>query len=250
MDEKLKIIQAFRLIDDTFAMVAMNKDAIQLILRIILEDNSIHLNDLKTEFSIKNLQGRDIRLDFLAKQDHNLYYNLELQFYKDGAAEKRAQYYVNAISMYFSNHGDKWTELPHVIVVFIVDFDMFKDKQATYTFHCFAKECMKVDKNGQIITPVKLEDRKIVYVNASAYHNKNSEAAKLVHDLLCTDPDEMYFDILKDCVYKYKRTKEGIKTMCEIMDNFVKESNKIAKAEATYETSVNIAKNMLKMVHH
>lgn len=244
-DEKLKAIQAFRLVDDTFAMVALNKEAIEFILRIFLENDFVQLDDLKKEYVIKDLQGRDIRLDFLAKQGKKLYFNLELQFYREGAAEERAQYHANAISTQFSNHGDKWEELPSVIVVFLVNFDLFKNKQLIYTFDPYAKECIDVDENGQIVTPVKLEGRTIVYVNTSAHEDENSERGKLVHDLLCSDPDEMYFDILRACVYKYKRTKEGTKTMCEIMDNYVRESNKIAKAEATYETSVNIAKNML-----
>ncbi|MCD7892336.1 MAG: hypothetical protein LUG60_01415 [Erysipelotrichaceae bacterium] len=71
--------------------------------------------------------------------------------------------------------------------------------------------------------------------------NKN----ELVHDLLCSDPDEMYFDILKECVYKYKRTKEGTKTMCEIMDNLIQKGRAEGRDEATYETSVNIAIDML-----
>ncbi|MCD7840447.1 MAG: hypothetical protein LUG46_07495 [Erysipelotrichaceae bacterium] len=77
-DEKLKAIQAFRLVDDTFVMVALNKEAVELILRIILENDLVQLDDLKREFLIKDFQGRDIRLDFLAKQGKKLYYNLEL----------------------------------------------------------------------------------------------------------------------------------------------------------------------------
>ncbi len=248
-NEMLKAIQAFRLIDDTFAIVALNKEAIELILRIILENDLVQLDDLKREFLIKDLQGRDIQLDFLAKQGEKLYYNVELQFYREGAVGERAQYHANAISTQFSNHGDKWVELPHVVVVFIVNFDPSKNKQLTYTFDAYAKECIEVNGDGQIKTPVKLEGRTIVYVNINAYHDESTEKGKLVHDLLCRDPNEMYFDILKECVYKYKCTKEGTKEMCEIMDNFVKKSNEIAKAEgraeATYETCVNLAKDML-----
>ncbi|MCD7840446.1 MAG: hypothetical protein LUG46_07490 [Erysipelotrichaceae bacterium] len=144
-------------------------------------------------------------------------------------------------------------ELPDVVVVFIVNFDPFKNKQLIYTFDAYAKECIEVNENGQVITPVKLEGRTVVYVNTNAYCDESTEIGKLLHDLLCSYPDEMYFDILKECVYKYKCTKEGTKEMCEIMDNFVKKSNEIAKAEgkaegraeATYETYVNLAKDML-----
>ncbi len=248
-EEKLKMIQAFRLVDDTFALIALTKEAIEFILRILLRNELVQLDDLKTEFSIKDLHGRDIRLDFLAKQGKKFYYNLELQSYREGAVTERAQYYANAISMYFSHHGDKWVELPHVIVVFIVNFDPFKYEKPIYTFNCYAEECMDIDENGHILAPVKLEGRKVIYINTNAYHDESSEIGKLIHDLLCSNPNEMYFDILKECVYKYKCTKEGTKTMCEMMDNYVKESNEKAKAEGKiegrYEKAMNIAKNML-----
>lgn len=65
-DEKLKAIQAFRLVDDTFAMVALNKEAIELILRVFLDNHLVQLDNLKKEVFIKDLFGRDIRLDFFS----------------------------------------------------------------------------------------------------------------------------------------------------------------------------------------
>lgn len=248
----LKAIESFRLIDDTFAMVALTLETLQLIICIILENDTIQLSHLSTNFSIKSIQGRDIELDTLATDD-NYYYNVEMQCYDSGSVLSRAVYHANVISTYYSKHGDDWIDLPKVVVIFIVNIDLLKKEEPKYTIDPYAKECLEVDENNQIIAPIAYDGRKIVYVNLKAHYDEDSNMGKLVHDLQCAEPEDMYFDVLRDCVYKYKRTEGGRKAMCEIMQKLINESKTegiaegIAEgmAEGSHKTTITIAKEML-----
>ncbi len=39
-----------------------------------------------------------------------------------------------------------------------------------------------------------------------------------MHDLYCTDPDDMYYKVLADEVRFYKENQEGVSQMCQIME--------------------------------
>ena len=49
-------------------------------------------------------------------------------------------------------------------------------------------------------------------------HESQSEIGKLMHDFLCSNAAEMYFDILKRQVSQFKNSEEGRHYMCEAME--------------------------------
>ena len=51
-----------------------------------------------------------------------------------------------------------------------------------------------------------------------ARHESQSEIGKLMHDFLCSNAAEMYFDILKRQVSQFKNSEEGRHYMCEAME--------------------------------
>ena len=50
------------------------------------------------------------------------------------------------------------------------------------------------------------------------------DIVKLIHDLNCTDPDEMYFSVLADSVRYFKETPEGQAEFFLIFDEARKEA--------------------------
>ena len=40
-----------------------------------------------------------------------------------------------------------------------------------------------------------------------------------MHDFSCTDPSEMYFNVLADRVRFFKESKEGVAIMCKAMED-------------------------------
>ena len=45
-----------------------------------------------------------------------------------------------------------------------------------------------------------------------------SDIGKLAHDLQCRDAEEMYFDVLKKRVSEFKKSKERMHDMCEVLE--------------------------------
>ena len=81
--------------------------------------------------------------------------------------------------------------------------------------------------------------RKCAFYNGFAgYVPKKSAVCKLVHDLLCRDAEEMYFDVLRKQVSQFKETEEGRRTMCRAMERI--------KADGKRETMLATARRMLK----
>ena len=49
---------------------------------------------------------------------------------------------------------------------------------------------------------------------------------KLMHDMLCNDPDEMYYEVLRKRVSYFKKQEGGKKTMCEALEELIIEAKK------------------------
>ena len=49
---------------------------------------------------------------------------------------------------------------------------------------------------------------------------------KLMHDMLCNDPDDMYYEVLRKRVSYFKRQEGGKKSMCEALEELVNEAKK------------------------
>lgn len=63
----MRLLQGFRLLDDDFmSKVFEDKECAQLLLHIILERSDLVVQEVHGQYSIKNLQGRSVRLDILA----------------------------------------------------------------------------------------------------------------------------------------------------------------------------------------
>lgn len=64
-----------------------------------------------------------------------------------------------------------------------------------------------------------------IYVNG-AYEDTTTEIGQLIHDLSCSDPDEMYLDWLADEVRKVKTDESEVNKMSEILEQEFQEGLK------------------------
>lgn len=89
----LERIRNFRLMDDDFLTKCFedNVDATKLMLDLILPVR-LTVHRVTTQATIKNLQGRSIRLDILAEDETGGRANVEIQRDSRGAGAKRARY--------------------------------------------------------------------------------------------------------------------------------------------------------------
>lgn len=61
------------------------------------------------------------------------------------------------------------------------------------------------------------DDSHIIYVN-SRIQNETA-LGKLMHDFRCTEADDMHYPILANRVRYFKENKEGIESMCKVMED-------------------------------
>ena len=62
----------------------------------------------------------------------------------------------------------------------------------------------------------------LIFMN-TAYQDE-SPIGKLAHDLVCVNPNEMYYEVLKERVRFYKEDRGGIEAMCESISQFEKKA--------------------------
>ncbi len=61
----------------------------------------------------------------------------------------------------------------------------------------------------------------IIYVNSSV--QDDTALGKLMHDLHCSDPHDMYSEILARRVKELKETQKGVDTMCDKLNELIAE---------------------------
>lgn len=109
-----------------FFEVLANKPVCQEMLRTILEDEELIVQDVITQNSEKNLYGRSVRLDALCTLGNGEKCNIEIQRSDNDDHLRRVRYNASSITLRNSQIGTKFDKIPEVYVVFISEFDVFK----------------------------------------------------------------------------------------------------------------------------
>ena len=205
----LNEIKNFRLFDDDFMskVFGFRPEETEFLLQKILKKDDLKVIESIPEYSIKNLQGKSIRLDIKAIDSENRLYDIEIQRANEGSVPQRARYYSGLIDSNIMDKGDvPWGDLPECFVIFITEKDTLKGNKPIYHV-----ERMIIE------TDELFNDREhIVYVNGA--YESNDDLGKLMHDFKCKNPDDMYYEILKNRTKYFKETVEGKRDMCEAME--------------------------------
>ena len=225
--EDLQRLKGFRLMDDDFLTKCFegNTECIELVLRIVLDMPDLNVLDVRTQVFVENLLNRSVRLDVLATDSAGRKFNIEIQRADKGAGRKRARYNSSMMDANLLKKGDDFDNLPETYVVFITENDVMRKGKPLYQI----ERCI-------LETGERFEDgTHILYVNGS--YRDESPIGKLMHDFFCTNPSDMYYDVLADRVKFFKESKEGIAVMCKAMEDMRNQTLK--------EGMINVAKRML-----
>ncbi len=68
---------------------------------------------------------------------------------------------------------------------------------------------------------------------------------RLMQDLSCAEPEKMHYKELAETVNYFKTTKEGALDMTDIIELYAENKARKAAEKAAYQTSVELAENML-----
>ena len=209
-EEDLQRLRGFRPLDDTFMRVLFrdNLPLAEYVLRIILEKEDLKLIKEITQKDLVRLVGaRGLCLDVHGIDDQGQQYDLEVQRADAGARPERARYHAGALDVENLNAGQEFEELPTTYIIFITENDIYKGGQAIYP----------IDRViGGIEQPFK-DRQHILYVNAS--YQGDDPLGHLMHDFLCSDPDDMYSELMAEKARYLKTDPEGVETMCKVMED-------------------------------
>ena len=210
--EKIEKIKEFRLIDDVFFEVfASDIPACQEILRTILEDEKLIVNDVIVQSSERNIYGRSVRLDALCTLGDGSLCNIEIQRSDSDNHLKRARFNAASITVKESEPG---MNFENVKDVYISEKDFFKAGLTTYHIDKIIRE------NGITVEDGLHE----IFVNAAV--DDGSNIAELMQCFKQKDLNNPKFKAVTRRFKELKETEGGLNAMCKIMEDIVKEEKK------------------------
>ena len=115
-EEKREWVQEFNLTSDLFASkVFEDVGASQELCRIFLRDSSVILQNVRTQYVIRNLETHSMELDILAERDSGDMVGIEIQMYEETAPFKRTRYYLSGIDMSILEKGRTTTNCFNIL---------------------------------------------------------------------------------------------------------------------------------------
>lgn len=231
----LNSIREFTLMDDPFMTKVFEDDIerTQLILRIILENDTIKVKKASTQKRLKNLQGRDLQLDILAEKADGTKFNVEVQNESSGAIPQRARYHMSLLDAKSLPKGEYFDKIPENYVIFITREDVLKGLLPIYHIH------RTIDENGHSFA----DGSHIIYVNAKIHND--TPLGMLMHDFCCKNPNDMHYKKLAEKIRYFKEEKEGLDKMGDVMEKLIAKREKEAIKKTEKEARISFAKEML-----
>ena len=208
-EERDEKIERFCLMDDRFMTKVFqdDKECIELILHILIENPELRVTKTQAQYQIENLRGRSVRLDIYATDAAGKRYNIEVQRTDEGASAKRARYNSSLIDANALKEGEPVKNLPETYVIFITENDVLGGNKPIYHID------RRILQTGEAFG----DQAHIIYANASC--QEDTPIGRLMHDFKCANPDEMYYDLLKEKTRYYKESLL-IKSQAEIEKSF------------------------------
>jgi hypothetical protein len=212
----LEVIRHFRLIDDTYFNMFMedNIPCMELFLRLILNNPTLHVESIQTQREVSNIFGRSVRFDVFARNDDGTLCNMEVQRSDKEATPERARFNSCMLDMLTIKKGFTWGEdhLPPACAIFITEHDVLHGGKPIYHIS------RRIDELGGKIF---LDGAQIIYVNAS--YQDDSPLGLLMRDMFAYSPEKMHYEILANRMKYLKTDRHGVMKMCDLMEKLMEE---------------------------
>ena len=211
-------IAALRPIDDEF-MRAVYRDRLDLAqdaLRTVTGVAGLELVRGETQRDLKIPGGaRSVVLDFYGVDAEGNRYDLEVE--RSDASPRRARYHASAMDVGALGAGRGFEDLPEAYVIFVAESDPFGLGLGVYRFE---RACGGLELG---------DGAHILYANAE--YDGDDELGRLMHDFLCSDPDDMLTEGLAERVRHLKADPEGVRQVSEIFDDLREECREEGREE-------------------
>lgn len=220
LEEKREKIKELRPIDDVFfEALADDIKVCQEILRVILEDPKLTVEDVIVQSSKRNLYGRSVRLDALCTLGNGSKCNIEVQRSDNDNHLKRVRFNAASITVKDSNPNESFDGVLDMYVVYISEFDIFKKGKTIYHVDKVLRETGTIVDDGL----------QMIFVNTEIHDG--SEIAELMKCFLQKEIYDEKFPETAKRMAELKTTEGGVGIMCKIMEEYLEAS----KAEGIAE---------------
>ena len=207
-----EVLQNLTLMSDPLMRNVLKiKECTQYVLQIILDRKDLEVITVTVQKDLKNLHGRSVVLDVLAKDQNGSLFCVEIQQNDDGASPMRARFISGLLDMNILDSGKDFKELPASFTIFITKNDVLKGNLPIYHIE------RRIAENGQLFG----DHAHIIYVNSSI--QDDTELGRLMHDFHCKQPDDMYSAVLAKHIRALKEPSKEGKVMCEELEKLYQE---------------------------
>jgi len=208
----------------------------QLVLRIITGKYDLIITDCQTQVDMKRLAGaRSVCLDAYGTDSTGKKYDLEIQRAGKGAEPHRARYHSSVMDVENLSAGQEFSELPDTYTIFITEQDLYGMGKPVYSIERMNLDTGKPFEDGE----------HILYVNGE--YRGDSDIGRLMYDFNCTAAADMNFELMADRTRYLKENTKGVREMCKIMEDMVKEERAEERAE-TAKRMLNAGKYVLEEI--
>ena len=226
--KNLAVVRKMRLIDDDFMSKYFDGfiEGTELLLNIILQRDDMKVLSVKSQEEYKGMYGRSIILDIYAVDKDKKVYDIEIQRADRGAGVKRARFHSSMLDTKLLKAGENFNRLIDTYVIFITENDVIG--KALPIYHVERKFLETDELFG--------DGTHIIYVNG-AYDDTDDPIERLMFDFFCQDYKKMYHPVLAKRYFYFKETKEGLDTMCKLVEDRVQERVKETEIRVARETA-------------
>ena len=187
--------------DIKFREIAKSKEAIQEILRVILEDDDLTVLESIEQKNVSESIFHGVVLDCLCRLSTGELTNIEMQIENKNAPVKRMRYNQSAMTIAHSPK-DKffdYDKIPNIITIMFCEFDLFKMNEPIYEIKRIINDTNVISLNGV----------REIYVNlkAKAKNEKMGALFEILTKLNYTN--EQLFPKLTETKVKYANIEKG-----------------------------------------
>ncbi len=231
-EEKLQRVKDLRPIDDVFfEVLASNIKVCQEILRTILDDDKLIVNDVIPQSSERNIYGRSVRLDALCTLGDGTKCNIEVQRSDNDNHLKRARFNAASITVRESSPGDRFDDVVELYIVYISEFDFLQGNLPIYHIDKVIRE------NGQIVDDGLHE----IFVNTVV--SDGSNVSNLMACFTKREVRDARFPELSAEVQRLKSTEGGVSVVSKVMEKYISEAVSEAEEKTTIDIFVSLVKD-------
>ena len=211
LQEKVGRVQELRLLDDVFFEVfAEDIPACQEILRTILEDDQLIVEDVIVQKSERNLYGRSARLDALCSLGNGSKCNIEVQ---------RARFNASVITTRSLDPGQCFDDVLELYIIYISEFDFLGGGLTTYHVDKVIRE------NGMIVDDGLHE----IFVNTVI-----KDGSRISDLMTCFSSKEVHSTEFPALTKRFNELKNegGASAVSDVMDKYLDEARKEERLKA------------------